>query len=257
MKVVISNKVNSNNFVTIFHHLNSLTECVELMFLENSVYLQSMDSSHVCLFELLLDKSWFDSYEFCETDQKNIAINTNIFYKIINTKQENQHITLHYDGNPEKLLVEFTSKDKNEFDKYFEVNLMDLVSDHLDIPKCEYSAEMVINTKTFHAITSQLLIFNEVVNVYCSEDKIIFTAAGHEGTMKVPIPIDDLDEFAIEEDSTISVEFSLSYFNKLCLFHRITSEVKLEFSEDYPMLMTYNLDENSYLRFFLAPRVTE
>ena len=82
-------------------------------------------------------------------------------------------------------------------------------------------------------------------------------ADGLEGKMEVPIPIDQLEEYEIEENGRVNVGFSLKYFHKMALFHKIAEEVKLEFSENFPMKVAYDLGDDSYLRFFLAPKVED
>ena len=257
MKLVISDRDKANKFTTIFHHFNTFTEHLQLMFLADKLYVQAMDTSHVCLIELSLDKTWFDKYEINSGDKSTIAISTMFFYKIVNTKQENQSIELSFEGDPDKLNIEFTSNVKGEYKKLFKLSLIELDCDTLNVPSTDYTAELVIGTKILNNMSDQLAIFDEVVNIVCTEEKIEFTAEGTEGQMMVPLHIDELEEYAIEEDGRVDISFSLAYFHKMCLFHKIADEVKLEFSEDYPVKMTYSLNEESHLSFWLAPKIAE
>ena len=49
----------------------------------------------------------------------------------------------------------------------------------------------------------------------------------------------------------------------MCSFSRINSSINLHFSQDTPMKMQYNMDDNdeencvNYIRFFLAPKIED
>ena len=257
MKLVISDRDNANKFATIFHHMNTLTDMVQLIFSDKGLYLQAMDVAHVCLFELSIESTWFNAFKIDKEDQKTIAINISMFYKIINTKQENQAIELNYTGEPDKLLINFTSDIKGEHNKYFELPLVELDYQLLNVNNTECQAAFVIESKVFSTISDQLMIFDESINVYCDEEKIKLVADGLEGKMEVPIPIDQLEEYEIEENGRVNTWYSLKYFHKMASFHKIAEEVKLEFSGDFPMKMTYDLGGDSYLKFFLAPKIED
>lgn len=68
----------------------------------------------------------------------------------------------------------------------------------------------------------------------------------------------DKPEESIEIDLTepVSLTFSLKYLVNFCKASGLSSQVKLCLSSEVPLLVEYGLQNNSYLRFYLAPKVS-
>lgn len=60
-------------------------------------------------------------------------------------------------------------------------------------------------------------------------------------------------EIALSEP--VSLTFSLKYLVNFCKASGLSSTVKLCLSNEVPLLVEYSLASNSYLRFYLAPKV--
>ena len=75
--------------------------------------------------------------------------------------------------------------------------------------------------------------------------------------MNVEIEMDDVIEYAVDEDETISVEFSVNYFKKICGLQKFTNNVNLKFSNNYPMFVEYMINENNKLTLYLAPKIVD
>ena len=59
MRFEINDKRKCELFINIFNNLKKFTDTISLIFDEERLYIQGMDASHVCIYELSLDKSWF------------------------------------------------------------------------------------------------------------------------------------------------------------------------------------------------------
>ena len=71
------------------------------------IYIQGMDLSHVALYEILLNKHWFDAYKLNTGDSKIISISLDILSKVLAMRQKNQIILINFDDNPDKLNIQF------------------------------------------------------------------------------------------------------------------------------------------------------
>jgi len=63
MKLVITEPTKVKAFAIIFRQLKNIVADVNMEFSDESVYIQGMGQSQVCLFELLIQKDWFTEYE--------------------------------------------------------------------------------------------------------------------------------------------------------------------------------------------------
>ncbi len=60
---------------------------------------------------------------------------------------------------------------------------------------------------------------------------------------------------AIDLSEPVSLNFSLKYLVNFCKASSLSTSVKLSLSNEVPLLVEYSLANNSYLRFYLAPKV--
>ena len=78
------------------------------------------------------------------------------------------------------------------------------------------------------------------------------------GKMYVDIPIDDLNSYAIEEDETLDLSFSISHLKNICLYSKIAKDIDIYLKRDFPIKLVYNLNgTNAYANFYLAPKIDD
>jgi proliferating cell nuclear antigen PCNA len=263
MRLSIVNKAKKDVFLSLFQLLKNCASLVSIIFNEDHLYIQGMDKSHVCLFDIKIFSSWFSSYDFDNTCK--ICVDTAIFCTILSINQEHHTIILHCEEESESAHLNIdmifgeskgeSKKAIGDFDKFFKIPLVELDADLLNIPDVDYDAEFSIPSKKICEIASQLLIFGETMNVKCSEEKIDLSSNNENGEMTVNIPIDDLSEFSISEGETIDLYYSLNYIQKMCLTTKLSSEIGFSISAEFPMRIKYDLGEDSTVSFFIASKI--
>ena len=63
MKIVISDKAKKDIFTALFQTLKNCTNIICVIFYEEYLYIQGMDKSHICLFNVKILNSWFNEYQ--------------------------------------------------------------------------------------------------------------------------------------------------------------------------------------------------
>lgn len=270
MKIRISVPHKAEQFAMLFQHIKVFTEHINISFLEDRMYVQCMDNSRVSIMEITLPSGWFQLYEY--TKSTTIGISSSMFYKVLNSREKTQGVEIEYiEAHSDKLNIHLCNPEdvvntKTDFEKHFEIPLIDLDEDTMDIPAIEYQAEITISSYHYATIINQLKMFGDTMEIQCSEEKILLVSHSPEnGKMFVEIKIDDLSSFIIDEGSELSLAFSLSYLHNICLYNKIAKEVELQFSSDFPMKITYFMDsaqeEPSEIRprlsFYLAPKIND
>lgn len=258
MDILINNIQKAELFASLFQHIKLFSECVNISFTGEGMYMQCMDHSHVSIMELRLPANWFDRFE-CSVPAT-IGLSSVILYRILGSREKNQQVHLVYSGDDsDRLLIHLTSDNKKEFDKHFEMPLIDVDQDQMEIPEIEYQSEITISSSQFASIINQLKMFGDNMEFHCSEEKIMLASTSmDQGKMFVEIEIDDVSAFAIDEGEELKLSFSLAYLHNMCLYNKLAKEVELKFSENYPMKLVYPLDENGgSMTFFLAPKVND
>lgn len=263
MKLSINDRIKKDLFIALFQTLKNCTSIICIMFKNDHVYIQGMDKSHVCLFDVKIRDCWFNLYEFDVSDSDKVCIDAHTFHTIISKVHETQSIVVYFEGNSDILNIDLLTSNPNanasgtktEYNKFFKIPLVDFDNEIMTIPTTDYDAEFSIAAKKICEITSQMLLFGTDINFTCSEEQINLITNGINGEMLVKVPIDDLTEYSIVENETIDLKYSLAYIDKMCLTNKLSNEIHFYLSDDCPMKIQYDLGDDSYVVFYIAPKV--
>ena len=254
MKLVISEKNKVNQLVAIFRHLNGIVCDVNINLKDDCIYIQGMDSSHACLIEINIEKTWFDDFEM---EDGVMGVNCEMLFKIIDCWKEGQKITI-YSENYDKLSIDFEGE--KTLTKRFEIPLMDIDADVMEIPEVEYQVDLCLKSVDLKELVGELTLFNEVLQLNCSEEKVVLKAHGDSGSAKVEIKESDIEEYAVEDELSLSVSYGIKYINAVCAFCKLNKFIYIHSSENVPLKLNYYLDNeesNNFVRFFIAPKIED
>ena len=98
------------------------------------------------------------------------------------------------------------------------------------------------------------------VSIEASKDGVRFSCQGDIGSGSVTVrqhsnvekPDNDV---TIQLTEPVALTFSLKYLVNFCKASGLSAKVRLCLSQEVPLLVEYPLAGNSYLRFYLAPKV--
>ena len=254
MKFEINEKKKCELFINLFNNLKYFTDNVLIRIDKTKMYIQGMDNSHVCVYELKLDNSWFNVWNV--KNSLDFGINLPLFNKMLHVWSDKQTIIIH-DEDGDNLNIEFTSDVTGVFNKYLVLPLMDIDCEMLGIPDTEYEADITLISCKMKQIMDELSSFNDTINLNCNEERVAIDATSCEGSMKVVIKIDDIESLAVMEGETIESSFSIKYIAYMCQFHKISENCTISLSANTPMKMKYDIDENSDMVFYLAPKMID
>lgn len=254
MRFEIADKKKREIFITIFNNLKNFTDAIVLNIEEDRLYIQGMDNSHICVYELILQSSWFQVWDI--TEPQVFGLSLPIFNKILHICSDKQSIHIHSDNN-EDLQIDFTCDEKGEFDKHLKMPLMDIDMDRLHIPTMDYEVDIEMDSKKFKNLIDELANFNETLNIVCNETQVVLESSSSEGTMNVVITTDDIDLLAVVEGKEINASFGIKYIAQMCQFHKLTTNCAIHITEDMPLQLKYKIDDECMMRFYLAPKIND
>lgn len=265
MEVVISDKTKFSQFANVFRYLPVFNmELVNINVSIKGIYIQGMDSSQVCLFELNLTNDWFDSFE---TDKSYVlGIHSLTFYKVIQCLEDNEQVMkINYSDEDFLHIALENSNGSKKINKYFELPLVDIDMEMLDIPDTNYSVDMEIKSQSVSNYIEQLLIFDETFTLTCSSDTINMKSKSESGSLSIEMSEENILMYVVEEDmEKIEMCFALNYVKNMCAFSKITNSVVISLSENTPMRFHQSLDDcdvfedaESYIRLYLAPKMDD
>lgn len=274
MEFTLNTPSKLQNYITIFSTIKHVSDAINIYFKPEGIYFQTMDGGHVCMCELKLSSNWFDSYK-CDQEYM-VGVNTKILGLISSCYDDKQTITWNYDNEAnDAITVSYKSKDENskEFNKDFEMPLIDLDTEMMHIPDdSEWVMDIVIMSKRFTKIMSQFEMFGDEFTCKGTENELVFTAHGDFGKVSACVENDNLEEYSIAEDTTVEVSYALKYMKLITSFSKLSERTIANFSDCLPLRVQYSMDESSdneaigietmdesenYIRFFLAPKITD
>ena len=280
MEIIISDSSKAETFTALFQHIKLFTENITLNCDKTHMRMQCMDNAHVAIVELTIPAGWFNFYELTSGRSVQMGFNATVLHRVLSSRDKNQRIHLIYSPEgPDRWMIHLTcgssdeapdaetvASDKTQikpyFDKHFELPLIDIEEDTMQIPEIEYVAELAMQSAQFSGIVTQLKMFGDTMDVQCSEERISLASTSQDqGKMFVEIGINDLTEFAIDEGADLSLSFSLTYLKHICAYSKISNTVAIKFSDSYPMCVSYGLgkeeEEDASLVFYLAPKIND
>ena len=258
MKVSINDPEKLSKFSTIFQYLKLISEEINLNFNENGLYTQALGTNHVCLVEFMIHKNWFSEY----TIEKGccLGINCEIFHTILTCLEKNNIFEMQYD-NGDNLNINIKS---DKIEKQFEMRLLMIDVQSFDIPVVEYSADIIISSKSFTEYINELDMFGDNLLINCDGkdgNNVTLETSGDNGKMNLIIDEDYMQEYSVEEDIVLDVNYSMLYVKKMTNFVKLSKNVELHLSKDVPLKMKYNLSndetEDNYLNIYLAPKIDD
>lgn len=261
MEIIIRDLNKAELFAGLFQHMKLFTDNINIMFEQERMFIQTMDASHIAIVEINIPSRWFDEYNLNDNVSLTIGINSTILTKVLSTREKTQAINIKLvSEDDDKLFVEFASTDKRIFDKTFEIPLLDLEQEIMAIPDTEPQAEFSLLSLHFSGLINQLKLFGQNMDIECSEEKIVLNSITNDnGKMAVHIDNSELSEFSIDEGANLKLSFSLTYLHHICAYNKLSKEVKVRLTEDFPLQVVYSIgdDDAATMRFFLAPKIND
>lgn len=222
------------------------------------INLQAMDASHVALVSVQLSGEGFAEYR-CDKSM-NLGIQVAQFWKLMKCGGNDDCLILKSNFDSSTLNIKFENqKLKKSCD--FNMNLIQIDSEHLGIPETTYGSVVVMSSNEFNRITKELYAISETVNIETSKNYISFNVTSD--TVQGSIKIDANDSSSQEEMTLVKVEepvnlaFALRYLNMFTKATALTEQVQLSLSVEYPLKVEYKLSNLGTLQYFLAPRISE
>jgi len=262
LHVQINDKKKKEMFVSLIQLLKNCSSSIHMRFETTRLHIQGMDKSHICLFDVVLRKDWFSTYETTDSPIE-ICVDTSVFYAIISIKTEQSVIVMRMtDKNADVLYVQFQLEDATNIKKSVKMPLMVYDYEELSIPTVEYDADFSLPSKQFAEMFAQLGDFGNNMRLVCTEKNISMKTVGSDSELTIDIPMELLTSYGIIQGETISLVYSLEHINKMCITSKLSNEIEIYISNERPMKILYSLsadsnDDNSpgdYVTFYIAPR---
>lgn len=226
----------------------------------SGISMQGMDGSHVALTVLSLKASLFDAYR-CDRNVT-LGLNHGTLSKILKCAANDDIITLKANDQPDDVNLVFQSKNEDKLSE-FVVKLMEIDAETLGIPDTEYTATIKIPSSEFQRICRDLSQFGDTVVISVKKGAVEFSGSGEIGSAKIVLKengtIDDDEKISVEmdKDQPCSLSFANRYLNFFAKAQSLSDIVTLQLCPDHPLVVSFDIGDSGYLRYYLAPKIEE
>jgi len=228
---------------------------------EKGLQVQSMDSSHVALVSLLLRESAFSQFK-CERPTS-LGMNVDSLGKILRMCGQSDSLKLYHQNEADSVSFQCEGSDEDRISD-FELKLMQIESEHMEIPEQQYKVVAKMPSSEFQKICRDLKEFGETLTMKASKEGITFSVQGDIGAGNVMMkpreaPDKPEESVTLTVHEPVTATFALRYLVNFSKAAPLAGQVELGLGPDAPLLVKYDLEraENGHLQFYLAPKIDE
>ncbi len=235
MRVTLQNPAAFSEMIGI---VSELVSEIKLKFNMQGLQIVAIDPTNAAMLLFKLPASAFSHYEVEE--EENVGLDLDDFKQVLRRgKQE----SLSLETKEGKLLVNFGEAKKN-----FVLSLLDVEGEERKEPELKFAASLKIESSKLQEAVEDCGVIADSVLLSLGERGFVLHARSslHSAAIKI------LSEPHKDE---IKSRYSLDYLQKMVKASRLASEVRVQFSDDYPLKLHYTTPEKAELSFILAPRV--
>lgn len=202
----------------------------------------AMDPANVAMVIFKLLASNFSEFD---VENETIAINLNNLKQILKRVKSNDTLTLETQEN--KLKVQL----KGSTTRTFKIPIIDLEEREQRVPDLEFVASVKLKSSLMNDLIEDAEIVAESVAFIAEPERLQVVAEGDLSNVKVEVD----NEVEIKTTDKTKSKYSIEYMKKMISGSKLSSEVVMNFGNNYPLKLDYEVVDRLMLSFILAPRV--
>ena len=215
---------------------------------KNAIELVAMDPANVAMVIFKLLSSNFTEYNV-EKDTS-IAINLNNLKQILRRANPNDMLSIEL-GDENKLKIQL----KGNQTRTFSLPIIDIEEKEQKIPELKFTTTIKTKSPILTNAVEDADIVAESLSLIAEPKRFIVRAEGDLSNAKIEINESDETEIKTDAKEPVKAKYSVEYLKKMVLGDKISEDVVIQFSKDYPLKIDYKVLDKVQLAFILAPRV--
>lgn len=219
----------------------------------DGIYMQAMDSSHISMVSFQFKSDMFKLYE-C-TNAVDMGIDITQLYKILKVVSNDDMFGLELvKDHILSIQIKNTKRDKEWF---FEMKLMDIDSEELDIPPQPDGWRALVNTSDFLSNVSTMSEIGDDIEIGCSGGKLCLRSCGEMTSALVANSLPCEWHGNQEDMGDVILKFTTKMIRMYGSGRRISETFEIILSPEHPIMIRYNITENSSIVIFVAPKISD
>lgn len=222
----------------------------------DGISLQAMDDAHVALVTLSLRSQAFEMFR-CDRSLS-LGINISNFCKVLKCAQNDDSVKITADDEGADCAEFMFENQAGDRVAHFQLKLMDIDSEHMNVPEDEYQAVVHMPSAEYKRIFTDLAVIGETVTIEATKQSICFSVEGDIGVGALNIhqsdAVDEKDAVSISVTEPIRMTFPGQYLVNFTKAVPVSNQVSLCMQEGRPIAVEFTLpEEHGYGRFTISP----
>ena len=214
----------------------------------DAIELVAMDPANVAMVVFKLLSSSFTEYDVKKDTE--IAINLSNLKQVLRRASPKDMLTLEMDvENRLKITL------RSNTTRTFNIPIIELEEKDQKVPDLKFPVTIKTSSNILNEAIADVDIVGESVSFIAEPKKFTLQAEGDLNQAKIEIKEDDETKVSTNSDERIKSKYSIEYLKKMINGSKLSDEVVIQFSKDYPLKLEYKTVDKVMLSFILAPRV--
>lgn len=222
---------------------------------ETGIKVMAMDSSHTVLVHLRLHSNNFD--HFYIKNKMVLGVNMINLFKLIKTMGNNDTLTLFIREDNESVLgIRLENIDNNTRTTY-ELNLMDLHEDNIQIPPAEFGSVITMPSGEFQKRCRDMHGLADEIEIQSIENQLILRCKGDFASQETIVGETNRGMSFLKNENPEEIVQGIFALKHLVLFSKCTNlsnSIELYLKNDYPLIIKYNVASLGEIKLCLAPK---
>lgn len=243
--------------------LSAILNTANLNVSDKQMKISGMDESRIAMASLKAPNSFFQEYEYApsEEDEK-VGLNVQKLKDVLRRARSEDGVTLDIDSSEaNQFEIKFFRgiPEERQFERIFSIPLPE-EAEEVNPEGLDYKVTLEFAPPdTLSAIISDAAVFAEDLKIEAKQNdkQIRFVAESGIGSEYEYVANLDTEEaiisYELKEDATSL--YSLDFLGDFTNVDRVAEMVRLEFAQENPLRLTYNITGGCTVTFLLAPRV--
>lgn len=249
MKFQIKDAKKAMEWIELLKFIKNLSNHITIMCSPENMFIQLMDSAHVCLVDINIPSTWFYNYE---SENYTFSVLSTILVKVFGMYTMDSLIEV-FITNEDKINIHLIHELQQ---KLFAIPLMDIERDIMAIPEKQTNLDFVMKTRCFDKYLNELSMFGEDVIIECCDDKLFLESTNHEGNLKIEIKNETLEEFNVVENYSFKGGFCIKYIQYISKLSIIYPNIHLYLDEEQPLMITFE-GTDIKIKYYIGPKCSD
>lgn len=225
-------------FMRVFSSLDELCDSVNIIFGEDGISISSMDSSHVCMVSVKFAKEYFEEYMVGSTIVVGVKVSNLV--RVLKCVEG----SMLFECSDDELMI-MTQNDK------YNLKTVDIDSEDMEIPEMDVEVEITADSTVLQKYIKNIASFGDTVSFMTVGDEIIIKTSGDIGTVELRV------DQPVKIHGKMSASFASRYLVTFLRAASISKKIRVNLHSELPVMFSYEFAENSFIKFYLAPKITD